>query len=79
MWFLAPRYYQLMWSRKTDVIGSCDLYYRAATAMGDLIGLNYQAADIIWKYAGITLNPEQFKGLMLFAKTVVTERNKKKG
>jgi len=31
MWFLATRYYQLMWSRKTDVIGSCDLYYRAAT------------------------------------------------
>jgi len=26
-----PGYYQLMWSRKTDVIGSCDLYYRAAT------------------------------------------------
>jgi len=31
MWFLALGYYQLMWSRKTDVIGSCDLYYRAAT------------------------------------------------
>ena len=31
IWFLTPRYYQLMWSRKTDVIGSCDLYYRAAT------------------------------------------------
>jgi hypothetical protein len=24
---------QLMWSRKTDVIGSCDLYYRAATSI----------------------------------------------
>ncbi|HEY5138698.1 MAG TPA: hypothetical protein VIJ25_05190, partial [Methylococcales bacterium] len=34
MWFLAPGYYQLMWSRKTDVIGSCDLCYRAATARG---------------------------------------------
>ena len=27
-----PRYSQLMWSRKTDVIGSCDLCYQAATA-----------------------------------------------
>jgi hypothetical protein len=26
-----PGYSQLMWSQKTDVIGSCDLYYRAAT------------------------------------------------
>ena len=34
MWFLAPRYYQLMWSRKTDVISSCDLCYRAATPTG---------------------------------------------
>ena len=33
IWFLAPGYYQLMWSRKTDVIGSCDLCYRAATAI----------------------------------------------
>jgi len=31
MWARAPGYSQLMWSRKTDVIGSCDLCYRAAT------------------------------------------------
>ena len=31
IWFLALGYYQLMWSRKTNVIGSCDLCYRAAT------------------------------------------------
>ncbi len=31
MWFLIPGYSQLMWSRKTDVIGSGDLCYRAAT------------------------------------------------
>ena len=31
LWFLMPRYSQLMWSRKTDVIGSCDLCYQAAT------------------------------------------------
>ena len=32
MWVLASGYFQLMWSRKTDVIGSCDLCSRAATA-----------------------------------------------
>src|SRR5271157_19905 len=32
MWFLAPGYSQLIWSQKPDVIGSCDLCYRAATA-----------------------------------------------
>lgn len=32
MWAGELRYSQLIWSRKTDVIGSCDLYYRAATA-----------------------------------------------
>jgi hypothetical protein len=37
MWFLMPGYYQLMWSRKTDVIGSCDLYYRAATTRQEVI------------------------------------------
>jgi hypothetical protein len=31
MWFLAPGYSQLIWSQKPDVIGSCDLCYRAAT------------------------------------------------
>ena len=31
MWFLIPGYSQLMWSQKTDVIGFCDLYYRATT------------------------------------------------
>jgi hypothetical protein len=31
MWFLAPRYSQLIWSQKPDVIGSCDLCNRAAT------------------------------------------------
>src|SRR5271157_632806 len=34
MWFLAPGYSQLIWSQKPDVIGSCDLCYRAATTMG---------------------------------------------
>ena len=29
-----------MWSRKTDVIGSCDLYYRAAT-----ISVQYSTVD----------------------------------
>ena len=32
MWFLAPGYSQLIWSQKSDVIGSCDLCYRAATS-----------------------------------------------
>jgi hypothetical protein len=31
MWVLAPGYYQLIWSENADVIGSCDLCYRAAT------------------------------------------------
>jgi len=37
MWFLMPGYSQLMWSRKTDVIGFCDLCYRAATAIDRII------------------------------------------
>jgi hypothetical protein len=36
MWFLAPGYSQLIWSQKTDVIGSCDLCYRAATGSGGI-------------------------------------------
>ena len=45
------------------------------TGMGDLIGLDYTAAHIIWGYAEIKLSPEEFVGVMLFSKTVVNELN----
>ncbi len=48
------------------------------TGMGDLIGLNYQAAQVIWSYAGISPDRDTFMGLMLFARTVVDELNKRK-
>jgi len=48
------------------------------SGMGDLIGLDYSAAHIIWRYAEIEPSPEVFMGLMLFAKTVVNELNKRK-
>jgi hypothetical protein len=35
MWFLTTGYSQLIWSRNSDVIGSCDLCYRAATLRGE--------------------------------------------
>ena len=55
MWFLALGYYQLMWSRKTDVIGSCDLYYRAATIMANqppeiILSSRWQSSKI--KFSG---------------------------
>lgn len=48
------------------------------SGMGDLIGLDYSAAHIIWGYAGIKPSQEVFMGLMLFAKTVVNELNLRK-
>ena len=48
------------------------------SGMGDLIGLDYSAAHIIWGYAGIKPDQDVFMGLMLFAKTVVNELNKRK-
>jgi hypothetical protein len=48
------------------------------TGMGELIGLDYQAAHIIWTYAGVKLDAEQFKGVMLFSKTVADELRKRK-
>lgn len=49
IWFLMLRYSQLMWSRKTDVIGSCDLCSRAATLTPifvNLFWLNYGIRNI---------------------------------
>ena len=48
------------------------------TGMGDLIGLDYPAARLIWQGLGITLDTEAFKGVMVFSKTVVQELNKRK-
>jgi hypothetical protein len=48
------------------------------TGMGDLVGLDYQAAHIIWGYAGIKPNKDTFMGLMLFTRAIVNERNKRK-
>lgn len=48
------------------------------SGMGDLIGLDYKAADVIWTRSGVELKPDQFKGLMLFAKLVSSEIRKRK-
>jgi hypothetical protein len=48
------------------------------TGMGDLVGLDYTAADIIWRYQGIKLTKEQFSGLMLFSSEIVNIINKRK-
>lgn len=57
------------------ILDGCAWQY---TGMGDLIGLDYSAAHIIWGYAGIKPNQEAFICLMLFAKTVANELNKRK-
>ncbi len=45
MWARVLRYSQLMWSRKADVINSCDLCYRAAT-----LNRNFDvvAPNLVW-------------------------------
>ena len=48
------------------------------TGMGDLIGLDYKAADVIWSHLGISLDKDTFAGLMLFSRTLVIELNKKR-
>jgi hypothetical protein len=48
------------------------------TGMGELIGLDYKAADVIWNRSGIKLTPDQFRLLMLFEQTVTTELRKRK-
>lgn len=57
------------------VLDGCAWQY---TGMGDLIGLDYPAAKIIWEFAGVVLDKEQFQGVMIFARTVVNELSKKK-
>jgi hypothetical protein len=42
------------------------------SGMGDLIGLDYQAADIIWTRLELTVPSDVFAGVMLFARTVVS-------
>jgi hypothetical protein len=46
------------------------------TGMGALIGLDYQAADIIWRGLGVTLTGDDFQGVMLFSKTIANLLNK---
>lgn len=48
------------------------------TGMGDLVGLDVQAAKIIWDYLGIKITPDIFSGMLLFTNTVVYERSKKR-
>lgn len=57
------------------VLDGCAWQY---TGMGDLIGLGYSAAQVIWGLSGIHPDTETFRGLMLFARTVVDELNKRK-
>jgi hypothetical protein len=46
------------------------------SSMGDLIGLDFQSAKVIWDYAGISVSPEDFNGVMLFSTVVAAETNK---
>jgi len=48
------------------------------TGMGDLIGLDYSAAHIIWGYIGLKVDKDTFLGLMLFTRTIVDELNIRK-
>ena len=57
------------------ILDGCAWQY---AGMGDLIGLDYPAAKIIWDYAGIKFDSEVFRGIMLFTRTVVEELNKKR-
>jgi hypothetical protein len=57
------------------ILDGCAWQY---AGMGDLVGLDYPAAKIIWDYAGIQFDSETFKGIMLFSRTVVEELNKKR-
>ena len=47
------------------------------TGMGELVGLDYKAAEVIWKMSGVKLRPGQFRLLMLFEQTVTSELRKK--
>jgi len=57
------------------ILDGCAWQY---TGMGDLIGLDYQAAQVIWGYAGMAIDAETFRSVMLFSRTVVDELNKKR-
>jgi len=57
------------------ILDGCAWQY---AGMGELVGMDYQAAHIIWTYAEIKLDAEQFAGVMLFARTVVDELRKRK-
>ena len=57
------------------ILDGCAWQY---TGMGDLIGLDYYAAQVIWSYAGMAIDAETFRGVMLFSRTVVDEMNKKR-
>ncbi|MCK9621990.1 MAG: hypothetical protein M0R47_15830 [Methylobacter sp.] len=48
------------------------------TGMGDLIGLDVQAAKIIWDYLQTEITPDIFRGIMLFTNTVTQERGKQR-
>jgi hypothetical protein len=48
------------------------------TGLGEMIGLDYKAADVIWNRADVTLDAESFRGVMLFSRTVVTELKKQR-
>lgn len=47
------------------------------SAMGELIGLDYKAAEVIWKGLAITLDTESFRGVMIFSGTLAAELNKR--
>lgn len=48
------------------------------SSMGELIGLDYPAAKVIWDGLGLALKPHTFAGVMLFTRTIVNELAKVK-
>lgn len=48
------------------------------SSMGDLLGLDYPAAKVIWDGLGITLQAKTFAGVMLFTRTIVNELAKER-
>lgn len=48
------------------------------SSMGDILGLDYLAAKVIWDGLGITVKPKTFAGVMLFTRTIVNILLKRK-
>jgi hypothetical protein len=56
------------------VLDGCAWQY---TSLGELIGLNYPAARVIWNGLDMKLSKDCFEGVMLFTKTIANTINKR--